>query len=103
MNVSLNQILIAVCAAALSGIGTAIINNIKDAKKEKTRQLERYQDQLKLDLKDLKIELYKLEKELSEWKDKYYEAIEQIIEVRSELEQAMLQISVLENTVDLDK
>lgn len=103
MNISLNQILIAVCAAALSGIGTAIINNIRDAKKEKTRQLERYQDQLKLDLKDLKIELYKLEKELSEWKDKYYEAIEQIIQVKSELEQAMVQISVLEQHNNLEQ
>ena len=59
------SIVIGLFAAIVSGFGTAVIAAIRDAKKEKNRQTEREQDHLKLEIKDLKIELYKLEKELS--------------------------------------
>ena len=49
------SLVIAISAAILSGMGTAIIAGIKDNKKEKTRQQERTQDHLKLEVKDLKI------------------------------------------------
>ena len=84
-----SAIIIAICAAILSGMGTAIIAGIRDASKEKNRRIERDQDHLKLDLKDLKIELYKIEKELTEWKDKYYIAIEDLILIKAELENAL--------------
>ena len=93
MNLDLTAIIIAIAAAVLSGMGTAIIAGIHESKREKVRRAEREQDQLKLELKDLKIELYKLEKEVSEWKDKYYTAIQNLIEVKSELENAMINLS----------
>ena len=80
------SLVIALSAAILSGMGTAIIAGIRDNKKEKTRQQERAQDHLKLEVKDLKIQLYQLERDLTEWKDKYYSAIQQLIEVKAELE-----------------
>ena len=49
------SIIIAISAAILSGMGTAIIAGIRENKKEKIRQAEREQDHLKLELKDLKI------------------------------------------------
>ena len=64
-------IIIAISAAVLSGMGTAIVAGIIDSRKEKIRQAEREQDQIKLEVKDLKIALYKVERELTEWKDKY--------------------------------
>jgi hypothetical protein len=51
---------------------------------------------LKLDIKDLKIELYQLEKELNEWKDKYYKAIQDLIEMKSELESVLSQLNHIE-------
>ncbi|NCW72918.1 MAG: bZIP transcription factor, partial [Actinobacteria bacterium] len=75
------SITLAIAAAILSGMGTAIIAGIRDNKKEKIRQTEREQDHLKLEIKDLKIELYRLEKELTDWKDKYYNAIQELIGV----------------------
>lgn len=96
MNLDLTSIIIAIAAAVLSGMGTAIIAGMKESKREKTRQAEREQDQLKLELKDLKIELYKLEKEVSEWKDKYYMAIQNLIEVKAELENAIIELSHVE-------
>jgi septal ring factor EnvC (AmiA/AmiB activator) len=83
-------------AATLSGMGTAIIAGLRDSKKEKRRQAEREQDHLKLEIKDLKIELYKLEKELTEWKDKYYNSIQELIQVKSELENALVQLNIIE-------
>ncbi len=90
------SIVLAISAAILSGMGTAIIAGVKDAKKEKIRQQERAQDHLKLELKDLKIELYKLEKELTEWKDKYYTSIQELIQVKAELENALVQLNIVE-------
>lgn len=90
------SIVLAISAAILSGMGTAIIAGVKDVKKEKIRQQERAQDHLKLELKDLKIELYKLEKELTEWKDKYYTSIQELIQVKAELENALVQLNIVE-------
>ena len=89
MNLTTNSTTIAIIAALLSGMGTAIIAAMSQAKKEKIRQHEREQDHLKLEIKDLKIELYQFEKDLSEWKDKYYIAIEDLILIKAELENAL--------------
>ena len=90
------SIVIALFAAILSGFSTALVAAIRDNKKEKIRQQERDQDHLKLEVKDLKIELYKLERELTEWKDKYYSAIQDLIGVKSELESALVQLNIVE-------
>ena len=90
------SIVIGLFAAIVSGFGTALIAAIRDAKKEKNRQREREQDHLKLEIKDLKIELYRLEKELTEWKDKYYSSIQDLIQVKAELENALVQLNIIE-------
>ncbi|HCB68281.1 MAG TPA: hypothetical protein DEP52_03035 [Methylophilaceae bacterium] len=96
------SLVIALSAAILSGMGTAIIAGIRENKKEKIRQQERAQDQLKLEIKDLKIQLYQLERDLIEWKDKYYSAIQELIQVKSELENALVQLNIIELHEDLD-
>jgi uncharacterized protein YlxW (UPF0749 family) len=95
MPIDTTTIIISISAAILGGLGTAIVNAISQAKREETRKLERYQDQLKLELKDLKIQLYQLEKDLTDWKDKYYSAIQQLIEVRAELEETLVKLSII--------
>lgn len=90
------SLLIGLFAAIMSGMGTAIIAGMKENKREKTRQTEREQDHLKLEIKDLKIALYQLEKELTEWKDKYYNSIQELIQVKYELENALVQLNIIE-------
>ena len=92
-----NSLIIAICAAILSGMGTAIIAGIRDNVKEKRRQVERDQDHLRLEVKDLKIELYKIDRELTEWKDKYYNAIQELILVKAELENTLSQLDHIEH------
>lgn len=89
---NINQIVIALLAALISGVGTALIASLRDIKKDKIRRQERAEDHLKLEIKDLKIELYKIEKELTEWKDKYYKTIEELILLKSELDQALFEL-----------
>jgi septal ring factor EnvC (AmiA/AmiB activator) len=103
MNLDLNSIIIAISAAILSGMGTAIIAGLNENKREKNRKQEREQDHLKLEVKDLKIELYQIEKELTEWKDKYYEAIQELILIKSELEDALRSLSEIELNEVLDR
>ena len=94
------SLIIALSAAVLSGMGTAIIAGIRDNKKEKIRRQEREQDHLKMEVKDLKISLYKIERELTEWKDKYYSAIQELISVKSELEETLLRLSFIDKTIE---
>lgn len=100
MQINYLSIIIAISAALVSGMGTAIIASLRENKKEERRRIERDQDLLKMDLKDLKIELYKIEKELTEWKDKYYSAIQELIEIKSELEATLIQLSHFEHDLD---
>lgn len=94
------SIVIAISAAILSGMGTAIVAGLRENKKEKIRQQEREQDHLKLEIKDLKISLFKLERELTEWKDKYYSAIQELINVKSELEETLLKLTFIDHKID---
>ncbi len=99
MSLNYTAIIIAIAAAILSGMGTAIIAGIRDSRKEKIRQREREQDHLKMDLKDLKIQLYKVERDLTEWKDKYYSAIQELISVKAELEETLIKLSLIDMDV----
>jgi len=96
MSTDLTYIVIAIAAAVLSGMGTAIIAGIKENKKEKTRRYERDQDNLKIELKDAQIKLYQLEKDLIEWKDKYYQTIEELISIKAELEETLIKLSLID-------
>ena len=100
MEINYLSVLIAISAALVSGMGTAIIASFRDSKKEQRRQVERDQDLLKMDLKDLKIELYKIEKELTEWKDKYYSAIQELIGIKAELEATLIELGHFEHHLD---
>ena len=92
----LNTILIAITVSVVSGIGTSFISSIKESKRETVRKREREQDHLKLELKDLQIQLYKVEKDLDEWKNKYYDTVQDLISVRAELENTVIQLNHLE-------
>jgi septal ring factor EnvC (AmiA/AmiB activator) len=100
MNLDYTAVVIAILAAILSGMGTAIIAGLRDSRKERIRKAERDQDHLKLEVKDLKIELYKIERELTEWKDKYYNTIQELIAVKSELEETMLKLSFIDHHIE---
>jgi hypothetical protein len=100
MGINYLSIIMAITAALVSGMGTALVAGFRDSKKEKTRKFEREQDHLKLDLRDLKIELYKIEKELNEWKDKYYNAIQELIGVKSELEATLIELAHFDHHID---
>jgi hypothetical protein len=100
MQINYLSIIMAITAALVSGMGTALVAGFRDNRKEKTRRFERDQDHLKMDLKDLKIELYKIEKELNEWKDKYYNAIQELIGIRAELEATLIELAHYDHHID---
>ena len=93
MTLDANSVIIVIIASILSGMGTALVAEIKESKREKIRRTEREQDMLKMELKDLEIKLYKLERDLIEWRDKYYEAVQELIEVKAELEDTLIKLT----------
>ena len=102
MNIDPVAIITAISTAGLSGLVASLIAYKKDIKKEKDRKSERNQDILKLELKDLQITLYKLERELNEWKEKYYETIQELIDVKCELEQTLIKLTTIKEKHELD-
>ena len=102
MQISFAEVIVAILAALLSGLGTGIIAGLRERKKEKARKEEKAQDSLKLELKDLQIKLYKLERDLDEWKDKYYEAIQELIAVKAELEETLIKLSHVKIHINKD-
>ena len=102
MNIPLTEIIITLFAAAISGLLTAQIGARRSKKEKIERQADKAHDQLLLELKDLEIKLYRLEKDLNEWKDKYIEAIQELIRVKAELEGTLLKLSHIEMHSDED-
>jgi Na+-translocating ferredoxin:NAD+ oxidoreductase RnfG subunit len=101
MNISITQVIITLFAASISGAFTAWVN-YRRLKKDKIAQMaDKAHDLLLLEIKDLQIKLYKLEKDLSEWKDKYFEALQELIRVKAELEGTLLKLTHIEMHEDL--
>ena len=90
------EILIALIASLIGGMGTAFFSFTQEKRKDKARAEEKARDELKIELKDLQIRLYQLEKDLDEWKDKYYAAIQELIVVKSELEGTLIKLNHIE-------
>lgn len=89
-------IILSLFSAAISGILTSFVNSKRQAKERAEVASQKAHDQLLLEIKDLQIKLYKLEKDLTEWKEKYFEALQELIEVKSELEGTILKLSHFE-------
>lgn len=96
MTIDIYSVALAIVASIASGLGTAIYASRQERRKEVIREAERYQDHLKLELKDLKIQLYQLEKDLTEWKDKYYSTVQDLISVKAELEETLVKLSIVD-------
>ena len=92
---NLSVIILSLLSAFVSGLGVSVFSIISERKKEKVRKSEREQDLLKIELKDLQIKLYQLEKDLDEWKEKYYNTIQELVSVRAELEEALISLSLI--------
>jgi len=107
MSLDAQTIILAISAAILSGAGATILRALFDQKtakrKEQIHFQERQQDRLTIELKDLKLQLYALEKDLNEWKDRYYAAITQVIEIKAELENALFSLNLIESAGQIEE
>jgi len=107
MLTDIQTVIIAISAATLSGVVATIIRASFDQKtakrKEEIHSRERRYDQLQLELRDLKLQLYALEKDLDECKDKYYETLSQSVEIKAALEHALNALSMTEFKAECDE
>jgi hypothetical protein len=97
------QILLTIIASISSGLLGIFINYKRDKKKEKVRLEEKEHDSMLLEIKDLQINLYKLEKDIDIWKEKYYHALQDLIKVKTQLESVLskLEGNTGENHVEI--
>lgn len=99
---NLTQLIITLSAALCSGLIGVFFNYRQAKKKELIRLAEKEHDGLLIELKDLQIKLYKLEKDLDEWKQKYYDALQELIHVKSDLEESLLKLEHIGVHIDAD-
>jgi hypothetical protein len=99
---NLTQLLITLSAALCSGLIGVFFNYRQGKKKELIRLAEKQHDGLLIELKDLQIKLYKLEKDLDEWKQKYYDALQELIHVKSDLEESLIKLEHINIHFDAD-
>lgn len=92
----ISALIIAIASSLLSGLATAILVTWNERKKELIRIQEKERDGLLLELKDAEIKFYQLQKDLDDWKLKYYNTIQELIEVKAELERTANKILKLE-------
>jgi tRNA(Phe) wybutosine-synthesizing methylase Tyw3 len=102
MSINYAQIIITLSAAFCSGLIGVFFNYKQGKKKELSRLAEKQHDSLLIELKDLQIKLYKLEKDLDEWKQKYYDALQELIHVKSDLEESLLKLEHIGVHIDAD-
>lgn len=90
---SIETLIITISSTLLGAMVTGLLAYLRDVKQQSIRKAEREQDRLLLELKDCQIRLYVLEKEIDDWKQKYYSTIQELIQVKSELEHSLLNFS----------
>lgn len=95
-----SALIIAIASSLLSGLATGLLATWNERKKELVRQQEKLRDQILLDYKTLEVNFYKLQKDLDDWKAKYYNTLQELIEVKAELERT---ITKLTNISHLDQ
>lgn len=99
---NLTQLIITLSAALCSGLIGVLFNYRQAKKKELIRLAEKQHDGLLIELKDLQIKLYKLERDLDEWRQKYYDALQELIHVKSDLEESLLKLEHIGVHIDAD-
>jgi hypothetical protein len=85
-------LIIAISSSLLSGLATGLVATWIEHRKELNRRAERDKDQLLLQLKDLQINAYQLQKDLDEWRLKYYNTLQELVEVKAELERTITKL-----------
>ena len=78
--------IVAVAGTALGGIGLKITENLLSRDKDKKDYAIQLREELRVELRDLKAEKTALERELDEWKDKYYSLLSRFINVETQIE-----------------
>jgi hypothetical protein len=93
-------LIIAISSSLLSGLATGLVATWIEHRKELNRRAERDKDQLLLQLKDLQINAYQLQKDLDEWRLKYYNTLQELVEVKAELERTITKLIQIDPIID---
>jgi len=93
-------LIIAISSSLLSGLATGLVATWIEHRKELNRRAERDKDQLLLQLKDLQINAYQLQKDLDDWRLKYYNTLQELVEVKAELERTITKLVQIDPITD---
>lgn len=81
--------LLVLAGTVFSGVGLEVVRRLLGRAKEKDDTATEFRKELRGELSTIKAELDNVEKELDEWKGKYYALLQQYIEVKGQLDDAL--------------
>jgi uncharacterized protein (DUF3084 family) len=85
--------LIALLGTIFGGAGLEFIKRWLNKAKEKDDTATALRNELRSELTGLKTEMQAVEKELDEWKAKYYDVVEKYLTIKIQYEQALRQLN----------
>jgi hypothetical protein len=80
----INQAWIALIGALLGGSGLKVIEHWLNRSKTKDDSATNFRNELRSDIKELRLELAKTEEELDNWRVKYYALMEEFIKYKQQ-------------------
>lgn len=89
--------ILVLAGTVFSGVGLEIVRRLLGRAKEKDDTATEFRKELRGELSSIKSELDTVEKELDEWKGKYYDLLQQYIDVKGQLEDAIRKAAKIQN------
>lgn len=91
----ISQAWLALIGAILGGSGLKFIEHWLSRSKQRDDSASKFRDELRAEVTNLRDDLRQTEKDLDDWKQKYYTLVEESMKVRAELDAAIRNVSQL--------
>jgi hypothetical protein len=80
--------------ALIGAISMFILQIGWESKRNKQIKDELGKEKQANEIKDLKLQLHQLEKDLAEWKDKYYQTVQDLLDIKLEFQKALMSMEI---------
>lgn len=86
-------------AAIFGGVGVKIFEKLMSKRSEQFMEASRIREELRIEITSLREELEEWKKEADEWRTKYYERVEENLQIKGELEMLRTEVQSLQKAL----
>lgn len=100
MSLDLTENYVSIIAAVFGGIGVKLLERLSAKRSEKFSEAVRIREELRLEVNTLREELDELKQEVSVWREKYYQKVEEALRTLAEIELMRTENAALHRRID---